>query len=50
MISISNADVAEVRRLLGELRRLEGEDAKTKNIKRRANLLQKKLGAKKPEQ
>ena len=43
---ISNSDFALVKRLLPHLQQLQGEDAKTKNVKRRALLLQKKLNKK----
>lgn len=46
MKAISNSDFALVKRLLPYMQLLEGEDAKTKNVKRRALLLQKKLNKK----
>lgn len=48
MYSVSNADVLEAQRLLGELQRLTGTDTRTTNIRRRASLLKRRLERKRP--
>lgn len=48
MYCVSNADMLEAQRLLGELQRLTGTDAGTKNIRRRASLLKRRLERKQP--
>lgn len=46
MIHISNYDAATLRRLLGRLQGMAGNDDKTKNIRRQATLLSKKIDKK----
>lgn len=46
MIEISNTDFRTVRRLLGELQRLESNDVRDKEAKRKACRLCKKLDRK----
>lgn len=46
MIAISNEDFRTVRMLLGELQRLEGVHTRTKEVKRKAKRLRKKLDRK----
>jgi hypothetical protein len=48
MYAISNEDFRVVRVLLGELQRLEGNDTRTAEIKRKAKRLRTKLNRKKP--
>lgn len=48
MFTISNEDFRIVRSLLGELQRLEGNDTRTAEIKRKAKRLRGKLDRKKP--
>lgn len=43
MVGISNTDFATVRRLLAEFGRVEGNDTKTKELRRRAILLARKF-------
>lgn len=46
MIQISDYDAATLRRLLGQLQGVAGTDTKTKNIRRRANILAKVIDKK----
>lgn len=46
MIRISNDDAATLRRLLGRLQGVAGNDNNTKNTKRQASILAKKLDRK----
>jgi hypothetical protein len=46
MIRISNYDAATLRRLLGRLQGVAGNDAATKNIRRQASILAKTLDKK----
>jgi hypothetical protein len=46
MINISNQDAATLRRLLGRLQGTAGNDNQTKNIRRQAILLSKKIDKK----
>lgn len=46
MISISNGDAATLRRLLGRLQGMCGKDTNSKNVKRQASILAKKLDRK----
>lgn len=46
MIRISNYDAATLRRLLGRLQGVAGNDAATKNARRQAVILSKKLDRK----
>lgn len=48
MIAISNNDFRQVCALLGELQRLEGNDTRTAETKRKAKRLRKKFNRKKP--
>ena len=48
MFAISNEDVRVMRALLGELQRLEGNDTRTAEIRRKAKRLRTKLNRKKP--
>lgn len=48
MISISNYDFRQVCALLGELQRLEGNDTRTAETKRKAKRLRDKFNRKKP--
>lgn len=50
MYAISNEDFRVVRVLLGEQQRLEGNDTRTKEIKRKAKRLRTKLNRKKPNE
>lgn len=50
MYAISNEDFRVVRVLLGELQRLEGNDTRTKEVKRKARRLRTKLDRKKPNE
>ena len=50
MYAISNEDFRIVRSLLGELQRLEGNDTRTAEIKRKAKRLRTKLNKKKPNE
>ena len=47
MVAISNEDFRLVKALLGELQRLEGNDTRTKETKRKAKRLRDKLNRKK---
>lgn len=47
MISISNEDFRMVKALLGELQRLEGNDTRTAEVKRKAKRLRTKFNRKK---
>lgn len=47
MISISNEDFRMVKALLGELQRLEGNDTRTAEVKRKAKRLRSKFNRKK---
>ena len=46
MIRMSNNDAATLRRLLGRMQGLAGNDINTKNTKRQASILAKKLDRK----
>lgn len=46
MIAISNEDFRMARALLGELQRLEGDDVRTKEIRRKAKRLREKFNRK----
>lgn len=46
MIRISNDDAATLRRLLGRLQGVAGNDTATKNTRRQASILAKKLDRK----
>jgi hypothetical protein len=48
MYAISNEDFRVVRSLLGELQRLEGNDTRTAEVKRKAKRLRTKFMNKKP--
>lgn len=50
MYTISNEDFRVVRVLLGELQRLEGNDTRTKEVKRKAKRLRTKFTNKKPNE
>lgn len=50
MFTISNTDMREMRRLLGVLTQTAGNDAKAKNIRRKATLLKRKLERKLPKE
>lgn len=50
MYAISNEDFRIVRSLLGELQRLEGNDTRTAEIRRKAKRLRLKLDRKKPNE
>ena len=50
MYAISNEDFRVVRVLLGELQRLEGNDTRTAEAKRKAKRLRTKLDRKKPKE
>lgn len=48
MIAISNEDFRTVKALLGELQRIEGNDTRTAEVKRKAKRLRNKFNRKKP--
>lgn len=48
MYAISNEDFRVVRVLLGELQRLEGNDTRTAEVRRKAKRLRTKFDRKKP--
>ena len=50
MYAISNEDFRVVRVLLGELQRLEGNDTRTAEVRRKAKRLRLKLDRKKPNE
>lgn len=50
MYSISNEDFRVVKVLLDELQRLEGNDTRTAEVKRKAKRLRGKLDRKKPKE
>lgn len=50
MYAISNEDLRVVRMLLGELQRLEGNDTRTAEVRRKAKRLRTKLNKKKPNE
>ena len=50
MYAISNEDFRVVRVLLGELQRLEGNDTRTAEVKRKAKRLRTKFTKKKPNE
>jgi hypothetical protein len=50
MYAISNEDFRVVRVLLGELQRLEGNDTRTAEVKRKAKRLRNKFNRKKPNE
>lgn len=50
MYAISNEDFRVVRSLLGELQRLDGNDTRTAEVKRKAKRLRTKLDRKRPNE
>lgn len=50
MYAISNEDFRVVRVLLGELQRLEGNDTRTAEVRRKAKRLRNKFNRKKPDE
>lgn len=50
MYTISNEDFRVVRVLLGELQRLEGNDTRTAEVRRKAKRLRNKFNRKKPNE
>lgn len=46
MIRISNNDATTLRRLLGRLQGVAGNDNQTKNVRRQAKILEKKIDKK----
>ena len=50
MYAISNEDFRVVRVLLGELPRLEGNDTRTAEVRRKAKRLRNKFNRKKPNE
>lgn len=50
MYAISNEDFRVVRVLLGELQRLEGNDTRTAEVRRKAKRLRNKFNRKRPNE
>lgn len=46
MVTLSNNDARTLQRLLGRLQEVAGQDTNSKNIKRQASLLNKRIGVK----